>query len=297
MNSNIGYMSLKTFRMKPLNQETINFYKKTYPALKYVRWNFNTKGVLFLDSFYRVACYINTEIKSDGCIWIQALEVNEKYQNRGLGKQLLLLAIKDFNANYLSVNKNNEIAYHLYAEYGFEEYSTNGNMLFMKRKEIVAKSMESFLHKKEKNKAMENGALYEEIYKKFKEKYQSQFIEIYDELISNLNHSIYQDSRKYPYLQFVKIADSFNPHIIPEYHKRYYILETIISFFENEYLSRKRDTVLLENRAEDICRKYDANKIIYESKFKQIFPTSQLLIEKTDQYHYYLLQIHHIESI
>lgn len=287
-----GYMSLKTFRMKPLNQETIDCYKEIYPALRHVRWNFNTKGILFLDSFYKVACYVNIEIKTDGSVWIEALEVNAKYRNRGLGKQLLLLAIKDLNANYLSVDCRNKVAYNLYKEYGFEVYYTNGTILFMKRNEIMSKSMESLFIKKKKD-----NPNYDTYYDNFKTKYESRFIEIRSELVLNLSHSLYRESSKYPYLQYVKVSDEFSPYIYPDYHNRYYILEDIISFFTDEYLSRRRDPILLTNRTEDICRKYEANKMIYESKFRILIPNTKLTIEKTDKDHLYLLQIYHIDEI
>lgn len=77
---------------------------------------------------------VNTETKSDGSIWIQGLEVFGDNKGKGLGKNLLDIAVNELNATKLSVRKTNNIAKHLYEKYGFEIYDSDDYMNYMKLK-------------------------------------------------------------------------------------------------------------------------------------------------------------------
>ena len=91
---------------------------------------------------------INTEKKSDGTIWIQGLEVFGDNKGKGLGKELLNVAVNELGASHLSVRKTNFIAKRLYDKYGFETYASDDFMHYMKynRKndEIKHSAMPSF---------------------------------------------------------------------------------------------------------------------------------------------------------
>lgn len=124
--SNLNRLNLSSFKKIKI-QESIS---KKYPILKHIRINKNTDGYIYLDKNDEVVAILNTEKKDDG-IWIQALEITKKYQNHGLSKQLLNIAIKDFNVTKLSVNKNNQVAYNIYKSIGFKKDNETEKMLMM----------------------------------------------------------------------------------------------------------------------------------------------------------------------
>lgn len=123
-------MFLSNFTRMKLSDAVIQTYKAKYPSLSHVRINKNTKGYCWLDEDKLVAT-INTEIKDDDYVWINAFEIFGEYKGHGLSKQILRFAIKDLNITHLSVNKKNEVAIKLYKSLGFNTYRESENMLFM----------------------------------------------------------------------------------------------------------------------------------------------------------------------
>ena len=63
--------------------------------------------------------------------WISNLFVSPRYRKQGLSYDLLDIATI-FGASKLSVRKTNQIAIHVYREYGFEIFDENDEFLFMK---------------------------------------------------------------------------------------------------------------------------------------------------------------------
>ena len=134
-------------RAEQLTQQTLNKYKNQYNNLKHVKIADNTSGRIYTKNG-KVIAMINTEKKSDGNIWIQGLEVFGDNKGKGLGKELLNVAVNDLGATHLSVRKTNNIAKKLYDKYGFETYASDDFMYYMKynRKndEIKHSAMSSF---------------------------------------------------------------------------------------------------------------------------------------------------------
>lgn len=123
-----GNMKLHSLSKKELNPATINRYKNTYKFLSHVKVK-NTSGYLYFNNDDLVAC-IAVETKDDGR-WIQAIEITDKYKGYGLSKQLLDVCVSEFKATHLSVNKNNNLAYKIYSDYGFKTYNETDTMYFM----------------------------------------------------------------------------------------------------------------------------------------------------------------------
>ena len=99
----------------PINESTLKTWKKSQYGgyLSHFRCSSNTKGVLFIHRNILVGAVNVEKHPSDGFTWIQALEVNNEYQKKGLGTRLLKKAIS-LGATDLSVDKNNSEAIHMY---------------------------------------------------------------------------------------------------------------------------------------------------------------------------------------
>lgn len=128
-----GEKYISDFKDIPLNKIAINSYKKDYKSLSHVRYGDNIDGCILLDGNTTVVGYVAVETKNNGQKWIQALEITKPYRGYKLSGQLLNLAVMHYGANYLSVNKGNQIAIRLYETNGWEKYSENDTMIFMKR--------------------------------------------------------------------------------------------------------------------------------------------------------------------
>ena len=111
-------------RAEQLTSQTLDKYKNQYNNLKHVKIADNTSGRIYTKNG-KVVSMINTEKKSDGNIWIQGLEVfgDNKGKGKGLGKELLNVAVNEISAYHLSVRKTNFIDKQLYDKYGFKIYT------------------------------------------------------------------------------------------------------------------------------------------------------------------------------
>lgn len=110
-----------------INRHIINKYKDKCPNLLDMEFK-NTKdrtvdGYIWLNEEGEPVCYVETcEYADDHTKWIEMVEVMKKFKGHGLAKQLLDFATKTLNCKYLAVDKNNEVARHVYVKYGFKPY-------------------------------------------------------------------------------------------------------------------------------------------------------------------------------
>ena len=125
------YSRSRLGRGEKLTSQTLNKYKNQYNNLKHVKITDNTNGRIYTKNG-KVVAMVNTEKKSDGSVWIQGLEVFGDNKGKGLGKELLNVAVNDLGATHLSVRKTNSIAKHLYDNYGFKTYDSDDFMDYMK---------------------------------------------------------------------------------------------------------------------------------------------------------------------
>ena len=141
-----GSKKLSFFEKIAISENVISKYKKEYKFLSHIKTGKNCKGYLF---FYdkELVAVLSVEYKENGENWIQAIEIVKKYQGYGLSEQLLDIALKEFNATHLSVNKNNELAIYIYKKTGFVTYKETDTMYFMRLSSIK----ESVIYESNKN--------------------------------------------------------------------------------------------------------------------------------------------------
>lgn len=129
-------IKLSSFKRVKITEDVIVKYKKEYPMLKHVRCK-DTKeyicdGYMWLDDD-KLVCHVGScEYLDDNTKWIVSLEILPEYRSCGLSEQIVDFAVKNMKCKYLSVNKNNEIAKHVYDKYGFKVYQNDKNMYYMK---------------------------------------------------------------------------------------------------------------------------------------------------------------------
>ena len=92
----------------------------------------DTKGAIYIDENHVVVGYVAIKKKMNGQRWITALEVSEEFQGHHYGVDLLQIAVDDFGAEYLSVNKKNKRAFHMYKKYGWNVCDEDDHVFFMK---------------------------------------------------------------------------------------------------------------------------------------------------------------------
>lgn len=138
-------LSLSRLKKIKIDEEVVKKYQPYINGLEHVRLLGNCTGYLWVDPKNKVrmtnidtpVCYYNVQHKKDDnyetgeIIWLQAIEVNPDYQNRGLAKQLMNIVIHQEHVTNLAVNKNNAVAIKLYTDLGFKPYVTNGSMINM----------------------------------------------------------------------------------------------------------------------------------------------------------------------
>ena len=115
-----------------INDSSLYRWKKTQYGgyLSHFRCSSNTKGVLLIHRNILVGAVNVERHPNDGLTWIQALEVNGQYQQKGIGTRLVQKALS-LGATDLSVDKNNKEAIHMYLKNGFKAYKDTGNQYFM----------------------------------------------------------------------------------------------------------------------------------------------------------------------
>ena len=141
------YESLAEYDQIPMTEENIKKYKSKAKGLSHIRTGKDYTGTIILDNKDVVGFY-NLR-KSDR--YIQALEVSEDYQSKGIGTQLLQECINK-GATKLSVNKKNEKAINLYKKRNFKVVKEDNTMYYMELNKKVHGLKESYSNIPELNK-------------------------------------------------------------------------------------------------------------------------------------------------
>ena len=123
-----GY-SINGFKKIDISKESIEKYKSSCKGLSHIRTGKDYEGRIFIDPNNDVVGFYNLR-KSDH--YIQGIEINKKYQSKGLGKMLLQECINS-GAERLSVNKNNIKAINMYKK-DFKIVNEDKNMYYMELK-------------------------------------------------------------------------------------------------------------------------------------------------------------------
>lgn len=237
-----GSKKLSFFKKVSISENVISKYKEDYKFLSHIKTDKNCKGYLF---FYdkELVAVLSVEYKENGENWIQAIEIVKKYQGYGLSEQLLDMALKEFNAAYLSVNKNNELAIYIYKKKGFVVYKETDTMYFMRLSSIK----ESVLYESNNKFKYESLSTDKEI-KEFKVNFRKTFHTDDDMSDSNIKKSMKRimcDNKLIGYVGFSKYNIKGKKYlgignfmILPEYQKSGYgssVIDDIINKKKNTY--------------------------------------------------------------
>lgn len=237
-----GSKKLSFFKKIAISENVISKYKKEYKFLSHIKTDKNCSGYLF---FYdkELVAVLSVEYKENGENWIQAIEIVKKYQGYGLSEQLLDIALKEFKATYLSVNKNNELAIYIYKKKGFVVYKETDTMFFMRLSSIK----ESVLYESNNKFKYESLSTDKEI-KEFKVNFRKTFHTDDDMSDSNIKKSMKRimcDNKLIGYVGFSKYNIKGKKYlgignfmILPEYQKSGYgssVIDDIINKKKNTY--------------------------------------------------------------
>jgi ribosomal protein S18 acetylase RimI-like enzyme len=136
MNMEFKYIILESgeisiFKKIDLNDANVKKYKSKNKGLSHIRTGKDYKGYIYIDKNDDVIGFVNMRISDK---YIQAIEVDKKYQGQGLGKKLLN-DLLNMGAERLSVNKKNVIAKKMYDKQ-FKVENEDENMYYMVLKSI-----------------------------------------------------------------------------------------------------------------------------------------------------------------
>lgn len=120
------YESIAQYEQIQMTEENIKKYKSKAKGLSHIRTGKDYTGTIILDNKNVVGFY-NLRISDR---YIQALEVSEDYQSKGIGSQLLQECVRK-GATRLSVNKKNEKAINLYKKRNFKVVKEDNTMYYM----------------------------------------------------------------------------------------------------------------------------------------------------------------------
>lgn len=127
--SSKGKKNLSSLKKIPLSNESVKMYKSRFKMLSHIRTSDSITGFIYiLDNDCAV---IAVEEKANGQKWIQALEITKGLRGYGLSNQMLDIATDRLGAEYLSVNKKNEVALNLYKKNGWLITDSTETMYFM----------------------------------------------------------------------------------------------------------------------------------------------------------------------
>lgn len=277
-----GLIFLEHLIPKEMNQELQMQYKDIYPNIMECKCDqFNTTGLAFFNTFFELVCYFNIVRTQDARVVIQAFEVCPKFRGFGLGKQLLLLAVKRFNANTIWAKPNAD-AVQLFQRYGFRTVgSTSDNRPILYKDDVNVASMEGFLHKIQHKTGEE---LLVESFKAFQKNYEKKYLAIRRDMIQSIGHTLSWDLKRNPYMQFVKITDRFEPRLYLSEDENHVIFEDDILFFPTEKLSRRRDTVFMRDRKLNIMNAIAGIRYMYESKLQLLIPEMMCIFDSSRAY-------------
>lgn len=277
-----GLIFLEHLVPKQLNQELQMQYKDIYPELMECTCDpYNTTGLAFFNTFFELVCYFNIVRKDSTRVVIQAFQVEPKFRGYGLGKQLLLLAVKRFNANEICMKVNADLG-HLFRRYGFRLVGSNlNNQCISVKDNTNYATMESFFHTKEVKSGED---LIKESYDAFKKNYEKKYLTIRRDMIQAIGHALSRDLRHNPYMQFVKITDRFEPRLYLSEDEKHVVFEDDIFWFPTEKLSRRRDKVFMRDRKFYIMNTVGSIRYMYESKLQLLIPEMQCIFNSSRAY-------------
>lgn len=135
----IIYESISQYKQIPMTEENIKKYKSKTKGLSHIRTGKDYTGTIILDNENVVGFY-NLRVSDR---YIQALEVSEDYQSKGIGNQLLQECVRK-GAIRLSVNKKNEKAINLYKKRNFKIVNEDNTMYYMELNKKIHSLKESY---------------------------------------------------------------------------------------------------------------------------------------------------------
>ena len=112
--------SVQGYKEVPLSEEVVEKYKPYFKLIK--PFEPAHSGYILLDGEKPVAVLQVRKDNNKGyqCMRLNTLEVTPEYRGKGLGKELLDIAVTKFGVTELGVAKDNATALNLYESYGFE---------------------------------------------------------------------------------------------------------------------------------------------------------------------------------
>lgn len=129
----IDLSSLYKLYMKP---DVLKKYEDQYRQLSHVDKSANKlRGYIYFANTAvgdkgDLVAFISVKLQS-GKTWVDCIEVDPKYRGNKLSHQLLDVACKEFGATDVRVNKENEKAIRVFKNYGFKQYDSKDNYIYM----------------------------------------------------------------------------------------------------------------------------------------------------------------------
>lgn len=135
-NKQANYIDLEPLYKLYMKPDVLKKYEDQYRQLSHVDKNANKlRGYIYFANTAvgnkgDLVAFVSVKLQS-GKTWIDCLEVDPKYRGNKLSHQLLDVACKEFGATDLRVRKGNDKAIGIFKKYGFVEYDTKDNYLYM----------------------------------------------------------------------------------------------------------------------------------------------------------------------
>ena len=117
-------LPLTSLKKVKMTESFVEDYKEKYPLLKHFDCE-NNIGYAWLKDHTIVGICAVEKTKEDDRRYITIIEVNNVFQRRGVGTQLLKFCVMKLGANSLTVRKTNKKAIKMYNTNGFKIVSDN----------------------------------------------------------------------------------------------------------------------------------------------------------------------------
>lgn len=258
-NTSDGKIYLSQFSRIRITQSVLDYYKnrniEKYKNLNNLRLSNNTEGYFWTDSRDEIVAILMVEYKSNGQIWIRALEVNKEYQNRGLYEQVLKYATDILHARYLCIDKNNKAAIQMCEQAGFKIYDETDDVYFMNKNIFNSTINENTVHNKKifnNTKFLsDKSVVYEAAYSRVTiNTYNTGFVAPVIKYFILYMKNKYRSDVNTVNIKFINSVTAFNN------------LKKQIQYpdFKNAFSIRERDTIYIISRSffDDIYSEYDA---------------------------------------
>lgn len=118
-----GTLSLQKFTRTELTQEVLDKYKEKCPSFGHCRISNMSKGYLYTDKSDEIVGFVNVVRKQDNIKWIQALNIQPKYQGYGLYEQIMKVAVRELGGTDIETPPKNDTAKLVYKKFGFRTYT------------------------------------------------------------------------------------------------------------------------------------------------------------------------------